>query len=191
MALSQDELKLYGPLKHLIGIWEGAKGDDTSPDDDRTQTEKNSYRERIVCEPIGMVNNHEQTLYGLRYSTMAWRIGEPNPFHEEVGYFLWDERAGQIMRTFIVPRGISVIAGGGAKPNDTQFKVSAKLGSATYGICSNEFLDREFRTVAYHYEFKSLGSDSIQYESDTVIQIKDQKELFHHTDKNTLKRVKA
>ncbi|MDE3243720.1 MAG: FABP family protein, partial [Nitrospirota bacterium] len=100
MTQQQKEL---GPLAALAGIWEGQKGDDTAPSDDRG-TEQNKYRERITFEPIGSVNNHEQTLYGLRYATTAWRIGEETPFHEEVGYWLWDPKEKQVLRCFIVPR---------------------------------------------------------------------------------------
>src|SRR5436190_23274310 len=78
-----------GPLAALAGTWEGIKGDDTAPADDRG-TERNQYRERITFVPISPVQNHEQTLYGLRYATTAWRIGEPDPFHEALGYWLGD-----------------------------------------------------------------------------------------------------
>jgi hypothetical protein len=46
--------------------------------------ERNKFRERISFEPIGPVRNHEQVLYGLRYATVARRIEETDPFHEEV-----------------------------------------------------------------------------------------------------------
>jgi hypothetical protein len=36
-----------GPLADLVGIWEGDKGDDVAPSDDRG-SENNKYRERIV-----------------------------------------------------------------------------------------------------------------------------------------------
>jgi hypothetical protein len=38
------------------------------------------------------VNNHEQTLYGLRYSLTAWRIGSEYAFHEDRGFFFWDAK---------------------------------------------------------------------------------------------------
>ena len=74
-----------GPLAALAGIWEGQKGEDVAPSDDRG-TERNHFRERMTFDPMGPVRNHEQTLYGLRYATMVWRIGEADPFHEELGY---------------------------------------------------------------------------------------------------------
>ncbi len=79
-----------GPLAGLEGIWEGEKGTDTAPDDDPANQEINKYRERMTFEPTGLVANHTQKLYGLRYTTTAWRLGEDEPFHEELGYWLWD-----------------------------------------------------------------------------------------------------
>ncbi len=79
-----DDIKNLGPLATLAGVWEGDKGDDKAPDEDRTLVVNNLFRERIVLEPIGEVNNHEQSMYGLRYSSTAWRIGEDDSFHEEV-----------------------------------------------------------------------------------------------------------
>ena len=104
-------VKNLGPLAPLVGVWEGAQGDDIAPSDDRG-TENNKYRERMVFEPFGPQTNHEQILYGLRYSTTAWRLGEPEPFHEDIGYWIWDVQDKQITKTFVIPRGIAVLAGG-------------------------------------------------------------------------------
>jgi hypothetical protein len=50
----------------------------------------NKYSERLVLNPFGPVKNHAQALYGLRYSTTAWRLGKESPFNEELRYWLWD-----------------------------------------------------------------------------------------------------
>ena len=186
--MSEDIEKL-GPLAVLVGIWEGQKGGDIAPDDDRTKVANTPYRERMVFEPIGEVNNHEQSMYGLRYSTTAWPVGEEDAFHEEVGYWLWDAANRQVMRCFIVPRGVSVIAGGTADEDARSFDMSADVGSETYGICSNRFLAEEFRTVRFELRIDVHSDDSFSYEEDTVLQIKGQDELFHHRDSNTLQRV--
>ena len=159
-------LENLGPLGALAGIWEGTKGDDTAPSDDRG-TEKNSYRERLVLEPIAPVDNHEQKLYGLRYATTAWRIGESDPFHEEVGYWLWDPAERQVLRCFMVPRGVAVIAGGTVAPDAKAFSLVAECGSETYGICSNRFLDREFKTVRYELKIRIHSLDSFSYEEES------------------------
>lgn len=159
-----------------------------APSDDRG-TETNLFHEVIKFEGLGPVNNHEQLLYSLRYSTTATRIGEAAPFHEELGYWLWDFKTKQVMRCFMVPRGVTVIAGGTVEPHATEFVLKATLGSPTYGICSNPFLDKEFKTTAYSLTVK-VGHDTFEYDEDTVIQIKSQKDPFHHTDANKLSRVK-
>ncbi len=178
-----------GPLAPLVGTWEGDKGDDIAPNDDRVSSENNKYRERMKFEYIGVVNNHEQILYGLRYSTTAFRLGESDAFHEELGYWLWDAREKQVMRCFMIPRGVAVIAGGLSEPNAKVLNMSATLGSQTYGICSNIFLDREFQTVKYDLKITFHDKNSFSYEEDTQLKIKGQDKVFHHTDKNTLKRV--
>lgn len=83
--MSEELLKHLGPLAALAGVWEGDKGVDVAPDDNRG-TERNAFRERLTFEPFGPVQNHEQQLYGLRYATVGWRIGEASPFHKETGY---------------------------------------------------------------------------------------------------------
>lgn len=177
-----------GPLAALAGNWEGDKGEDVAPSDDRG-TEENAYRERLVFEPFGPVNNHEQTLYGLRYQTTAFRLGEADSFHEETGYWLWDPAEKQVLRSFMIPRGVTVLAGGTVDPGAKTFQLAAEAGSDTYGICSNKFLDREFKTVRYELKITLHGANEFSYEEDTQLKMKGRKDLFHHTDKNRLKRV--
>ena len=184
--MSKDSDHELGPLAGLTGVWEGKKGTDTAPDDDRVSREINEYRERMTFEPTGLVENHEQQLYGLRYATTAWRLGEEDPLHEELGYWLWDAEAKQVLRCFIVPRGVTVIAGGTAEPDASSFGLLAEVGSETYGICSNRFLDREFKTVRYELKLEMRDDNTLYYREDTVLRIKGQDELFHHTDENTL-----
>jgi hypothetical protein len=177
-----------GPLAALAGIWEGDKGHDDAPADDRG-AEVNLFRERIVFEPTGLVQNHEQKLYGLRYATTAWRIGETAAFHEERGYWMWDAASSTVMRCFVVPRGITVIAGGRVEPAARAFELSATLGSNTFGILSAPFLDREFRTVRYQLKVTIHDTDSFSYDEDTQMQMPGRQALFHHEDRNTLRRV--
>ena len=187
--MDKNTLKDFGPLRALVGTWEGVKGDDTAPSDDRG-TEKNKYRERMRLEPILPVENHEQKLFGLRYFTQAFRLGEKNPFHDEVGYWLWDPKAKQVMKGIVIPRGMTTLAGGKAAPGAKKFKLKATFGSKTYGICSNPFLDKEFRTMAFEITMV-LGKNEFSYDQTTFIWIKGQKSIFKHRDKNTLKRIKS
>ena len=186
--MDSDLVAQLGPLAALAGVWEGDKGADVAPSDDRG-TEENKFHERITFEPIGQVRNHEQVLYGLRYATVARRIGEADPFHEEVGYWLWDAGERQVLRCFIVPRGVALIAGGTVEPKATTFSLVAEVGSDTYGICSNRFLAKGFKTVRYELTVAILDKDRFHYREDTQLQMPGRSDLFHHTDENTLTRV--
>lgn len=177
-----------GPLANLVGIWEGDKGDDIAPSDTRG-VENNKYRERIVFEQVGPVQNHEQSLNVLRYSTRAARLGSPDTFHEELGYWSWEPSTQEVMRCFLIPRGIALIAGGKAARDANEFHLKASAGSCTFGICVNPFLDREFKILGYELTVKVHGSESFSYEQDTILQIPQQTAPFHHRDRNTLVRV--
>jgi hypothetical protein len=180
--------KNLGPLAALAGTWEGDRGTDVAPGEDRG-TMETAFRERMVFEPIGQVTNHEQVLYGLRYATVVWPKGEADPFHDEVGYWLWDATNCQVMRTFTVPRGYTVLAGGVADGNSKSFELAADVGSETYGICSNRFLKEEFRTVRFECRVVIHDTDCFSYEQDAQIQIPNQPDLFHHRDRNRLTRI--
>jgi hypothetical protein len=180
--MTDENIRNLGPLAPFAGTWEGTKGIDLAPDDDRVSVERNEFSENLV-------ENHEQSLYGLRYSKMAWRLGAEDPFHEEVGYWLWDAAARQVMLSFIVPRGVTVLAGGSVESDANSFKLSAEVGSEVFGICSGPFLDEEFKTVRYDIELTINPDGSFSYAQNTQLQIKGQTEIFAHTDENTLRKV--
>jgi hypothetical protein len=186
--MTAEELQLLGPLKHLAGIWEGTKGDDTAPGDDRG-TEKNQFKERIEFKYFGAADNHEQKLQVLSYDRKAWRLGVDTTFHEQLGYWLWDKASGLVMHSFMIPRGMAVLAGGKASENDKAFRVEAQLGSPTFGICSNPFLDREFKTVKYFSDINMLSPTEFSYQETTQILMKGKEQIFNHIDKNTLKKL--
>ena len=181
----------YGPLRFLIGKWqsEGFDGENRAPDPDR-RVENTKFRQEMTFVPAGDVENHEQLLYALRYSTMAWEEGDDEePFHEEVGYFIWDKVNRQVLKSFIIPRGMAINAGGDANSDDTEFTMKADLGSHTYGLCSNKFLDEEFKTISYEIKFEFLDENKFLYDENTRIQIKGQDKIFDHTEKNTLVKI--
>ena len=138
-------------------------------------------------EPLGPVDNGKQVLYGLDYRTAAWREGEDDPFHTEVGYWLWDADAEQVMRCFMVPRGATILAGGNATASSRELRMSAEVGSTAYGVLSNRYLDANAKTVRYELTVQ-LGDGTWSYDEDTVLEMAGQKDLLHHTDRNTLKR---
>lgn len=176
----------------MLGVWEGDKGDDLAPSDKPENDREpvtSKYRERMVFEPTGRVDNHEQVLHGLRYATKAWRIGSPDAFHEEVGYWMWDAASGVILRSFMPPRGMAVLAGGTATATARAFSLEAKAGDEVFGICSSPFLHAEFKTVRYTLAVEIIDDDTFSYDEHTWLQIKGRRELFDHRDRNTLSRV--
>jgi hypothetical protein len=166
LASSEQEIiAKLGPLAGLAGTWEGAEGLDEAPAEDLGLM-RTPYRERAVFVPMGPVDNHQ------------------------LGYWLWDAEAGQVMRAFLVPRGVTVLAGGRAVAADRKFRMLAVVGSETFGIASNPFLDVAFKTVRYELEVDLEGTDRFRYAEDTQLLLKGRSEVFHHRDSNTLRRVR-
>ena len=89
-----------------------------------------------------------------------------------------------------VLRGNSFIAGGTVELDAKEFDLDADVGSETYGICSNKFLNEEFKTVPFEMKIIIHSNESFSYDQDTQLQIKGNPNLFQHTDKNTRSRVK-
>ena len=178
----------WGPLASLIGQWEGDEGLDFSFHNVEGEVGETPYREKVTMKPFGPVDNGSQHLYGLDYRMAAWRAGEEDPFHTEVGYWLWDADAGQVMRCFMVPRGSTVLAGGDSAPDATTFSMKATLGDEAYGILSNKYLAEKARTREYTCTVTVVDADTWSYEEcttyDHVIA-----GTIAHTDRNTLRRV--
>lgn len=180
--------KNLGPLAKFVGIWEGDKGVDIAPSKDRGIKE-NLFYERMEFTPMNDVHNHEQHLTALRYKTTIWPKGSTEAFHEELGYWLWDADRKEVLRCFLIPRGISIIAGGHANPEDTSFVLESNSGDCTHGICANKFLDEEFKTIRYVCKIRCDG-DTLDYEQISSLKLKGQQDLFDHIDKNSLRKVK-
>ena len=89
-----------------------------------------------------------------------------------------------------VLRGNSFIAGGTVELDAKEFDLAADVGSETYGICSNKFLNEEFKTIRFEMKITIRSNDSFSCGQDTQLQIKSNPNLFHHTVKNTRSRVK-
>jgi hypothetical protein len=107
----------------------------------------------------------------------------------EVGYWLWDAASSLVMRCFMVPRGVTVLAGGTASTDARELRMSAEAGSGVFGVLNNPYLDEAAKTVRYELSVRIGDDGSFSYEEDTVLDFQGQSAPFHHTDRNTLRRV--
>lgn len=177
----------WGPLAGLVGTWEGDEGLDVSFHNDKGKVAETPYREKTTFKPFGPVDNGAQALYGLDYRTAAWREGEDNPFHTEVGYWLWDATDSQVLRCFMVPRGSTIIAGATVAPDATSYVLRAEHGSTTYGILSNRYLDQFAKTTAFDVTI-TIEGDVFRYDETTTVEHAKSHDLILHTDRNRLRR---
>jgi hypothetical protein len=177
----------YGPLAALIGVWRGDKGMDIAPDP--AGTEENPYFETLTFAPIGEVTNaNEQRLVGLRYHQSVSRKSDNQPFHDQTGYWMWDERAAIVMQSLAIPRVVAVLAGGrwaGAR-SPLVLEVASSIDSADWGIVQSPFMRDKARTVAFRHRVVVDG-DTLSYDETTVVDIYGRR--FEHIDRNTLTRI--
>ena len=180
----------WGPLDALAGEWEGTGGLDTAYSNSKGEVIKTPYVEKLTFKPFGPVDNGKQSLYGLDYKTAMWRDNEDNPFHTQVGYWLWDSATNEVLRGFVVPRGITVLAGGTAAPDAKSWTMSAKNGDPQYAIGENKYLCQNAATVSYDLTMTINDDGTWSYEETTMLRMAIMgNEMFAHTDANTLKRV--
>ncbi|MFC3173573.1 heme-binding beta-barrel domain-containing protein [Novosphingobium bradum] len=184
-----DTLALLGPLAPLAGTWEGTRGVDIAPK--RSGPRRQEFFERITLEPVDPGNNGPQVLYALRYHTWMCKPGEKGTYHDQVGYWLWEPATQTVMHSLTIPRGQTVLAVGTAAPDARQFTLTATRGSTDYGICSNPYLETNFRTDSFEITITIHDDGTWSYAEDTVMQITGQDEPFHHRDSNRLTRVAA
>jgi len=178
----------WGPLAGLAGEWQGEGGLDAAYSHSKGEVLQTPYLEKCTLKPFGPVDNGEQHLYGLDYRTAMWRGDEENPFHTEVGYWLWDAASGEVVRGFVVPRGITVLAGGTAGADATSFTLKAARGDEQYPIAENKYLTANASSISYVVTI-TVGQDSWSYAETTMLRMKEFGDLFPHTDANTLRRV--
>ena len=176
-----------GPLRPLAGIWENDQGEDVKPTADGAEEQR--YIERIEIQPIDPQTNGPQLFYGMRYHTRIVKPGEVDMYHEQVGFWLWEPATGCILQTLAIPRGQIAMAKGQATADARSFNLSAERGSTENGICSNIFLEENFRTDRFSITVTAHDDDTWSYDETTVLMIKGVPEPFMHTDRHTLKRV--
>jgi hypothetical protein len=179
----------WGPLWALAGEWEGEVGIDVAYSHAHRRVVRTPYREKASFTPFGPVENGHQRLFGLDYSTAMWRESETRPFHTEVGYWLWDATAGEVVRAFVVPRGISVLAGGTAVGDADEFSLAAELGAAGYTIGENRYLARRASSLSYRATITVHRDGTWTYDQVTMLGMGELAAPLEHTDRNTMHRV--
>jgi len=182
-----DTLANLGPLAAMAGVWIGERGVDVNPKADGPETDP--YIEHYELQPIDAQTNGPQLLYGLRYHT---RIVEPDKvetFHDQVGHWLWEPATGALLLTLSIPRGQVAMLAGHAAADAKAFRVQAVRGSLTNGIVSGPFLEYAFRTESCTVDVTINADGTWSYVQDTVLTVRGQPEPFHHTDRNTLRKI--
>lgn len=182
-----DTLRNLGPLAPLAGIWEGTRGLDVHPEAEGAK--KQAYLERYELHPIDPQTNGPQLFYGLRYHVHILKPDAPETFHDQVGYWLWEPATGTVIQTLAIPRGQIAMAAGKAAPDAKSFELRCEFGSPHWGTCSNPFLDYAFRTLEWIVKVTVNADGTFTYEQDTVLRIRGNDQIFHHTDRNTLRKV--
>ncbi len=177
-----------GPLAGLAGTWEGSKGVDVSFHNEDGEIGETPYRERVTLSPFGPVDNGHQKLFGLDYRMAAWRGDEEDPFHTEVGYWLWDAAREEMYRCVMVPRGTVVLAGGPATADATSFTLRSDLGSTGFGVLQNPHVDEHASTTAFEITI-NVGQDSWSYDETMTVRVSRLNKEMAHTDRNELQRV--
>ncbi len=186
-GLDVNTLKNLGPLRAMAGIWEGQRGLDVKPKADGPK--KQAFYERMELQPIDPQTNGPQLLYGLRYHTHVTKPDQVKTYHDQVGYWLWEPSTGTVIQTLAIPRGQIAMAVGQASADAKSFELIATRDTTTYGICSNPFLEHAFRTDEYRIKVTINDDGTWSYDEDTVLMIRGQTEPFHHTDRNTLRKI--
>jgi hypothetical protein len=182
-----DTLGNLGPLRPLAGVWRGIAGVDVNPGPGGART--SPFEEMIELQPIDPQANGPQLFYGLRYQSHMTKPGEVATYHGQVGYWLWEPATGLLIHSFTIPRGQVVLAQGRAAADATTFEVHAERGTTRNGICSTDFLEEAFRTTSFTMKVTINPDASWSYFQDTVMEVEDRSQEFHHTDTNRLVQV--
>jgi len=176
-----------GPLSQLVGSWEGDKGYDVM-NTHSVPTEK-AYHESITFEPVGPIKNGSHELFGLRYTTLSWPNGTEEPFHQELGYWLWSPEDHQVVRCFTNQNGVTVHAGGQCDTDSQHFEMSASADSDEYGISSCPTLNDGCKTLSYNLKMDMLNDKQFSYSEEYHLKNSLEEDVIIHTDKNAMTKL--
>jgi len=93
------------------------------------------------------------------------------------------------MCAFSIPRGVSLIAGGGykkAENGEIMFNVTTEADDPDWGIIQSSFMKRKAKTLSFNRKMTILGN-TLSYYQETALDIYGKK--FNHQDSNTLTKV--
>lgn len=177
----------YGPLKALIGEWQGDKGEDIAPEPDGQ--EENLFYETITFLPAGDVTNgEEQDLVAVHYHQVVQRKSDDKVIHNESGYWILAVGTNHIMQSFSIPRGVAVVAGGDYQQTEDKLSINVVAGndSEDWQIVQSPFMQNKAKTLSFEHQL-SIANNILSYQETTVVDIYGK--VFEHTDKNELVRV--
>ncbi len=177
----------YGPLKNLIGVWKGTEGIDIAPEPDGE--ENNPYFETITYCDIGDISNAEsQTLGAIHYRQVVQRKSNNEMLHDQTGYWMWDAETSTVMHSFVIPRAVSIVAGGQytGKTDDNGrviLELKAKHGDPKWGIIESPFMKKNASSLEFSQQV-IVGNGRMDYSQTTLVDIYGK--VFEHTETNML-----
>ncbi|MFA0442681.1 heme-binding beta-barrel domain-containing protein [Vibrio sp. 10N.222.51.C12] len=178
----------FGPLAQLVGTWKTVDtGVDLSPAQAGTEQGKGApaitpFYEVMTFEVAAdAVNASEQTLVALYYKQEVFRKVDDSKFHDQRGYFIYDQENQVVYNSFCVPRTTCVTAEGPAGNNMT-------LTMSDRGVAESNFMQQKASTTGFTMNLNIEG-DTLTYSQSTMLKIYDGE--FAHTDSSVLERVKA
>ncbi|WP_060980464.1 heme-binding beta-barrel domain-containing protein [Vibrio splendidus] len=178
----------FGPLAKLVGTWKSVEtgGVDISPGQEGTEVGAGGpavtpFYEVMTFEVAADATNaSDQYLVALYYKQEVFRKADDSKFHDQRGYFIYDQKNQIVYNSYCVPRTTCVTAEGPA--GDTMTLVASKRG-----IAESEYMTDNATTTGFTMNI-SISDDTLTYSQTTGLEIYDN--AFAHTDSSTLVKVK-
>ncbi|MEZ9314764.1 heme-binding beta-barrel domain-containing protein [Vibrio lentus] len=178
----------FGPLAKLVGTWKSVEtgGVDISPGQKGTDVGAGGpavtpFYEVMTFEVAADATNaSDQYLVALYYKQEVFRKADDSKFHDQRGYFIYDQKNQIVYNSYCVPRTTCVTAEGPA--GDTMTLVASKRG-----IAESEYMTDNATTTDFTMNI-SISDDTLTYSQTTGLEIYDN--AFAHTDSSTLVKVK-
>ncbi|MFS1891826.1 heme-binding beta-barrel domain-containing protein [Vibrio lentus] len=178
----------FGPLAKLVGTWKSVEtgGVDISPGQEGTDVGAGGpavtpFYEVMTFEVAADATNaSDQYLVALYYKQEVFRKADDSKFHDQRGYFIYDQKNQIVYNSYCVPRTTCVTAEGPA--GDTMTLVASKRG-----IAESEYMTDNATTTSFTMNI-SISDDTLTYSQTTGLEIYDN--AFAHTDSSTLVKVK-